>query len=414
MEKKSSKTPAQLESRPRIEALSVKNYRALRDLTLSSVRDLTVLLGHNGSGKSTIFDVFAFLSECFQDGLRRAWERRGRAKELKSRNGTGPVEIEIKYREGTSQPLITYHLEIDEDTGAPIVVREFLKWRRGVAHGQPFRFLDFHRGAGTAIPGDEPDDKAKREETQLSQPDLLAVNALGQLKRHPRVEALRSFITDWHVSYLNTADARGIPEAGPEPRLSQTGDNLANVLQYLQERHIEILKTIFERLGQRVPHLAEVRAEPMADGRLLLKFRDEPFSEPIQARFASDGTLKMLAYLVLLHGPNPPRFVGLEEPENYLFPKLLQELAEECVGASERSQVLVTTHSPFFVDGISIEDIRILRRNELGHTEVIVPMEVTHTRDLISKGGKLGDLWMEGFFDPPTVVPGKRSGGRRR
>ncbi|MBO1349213.1 MAG: AAA family ATPase [Hormoscilla sp. GUM202] len=70
---------------PRIEYLKVKNYRALRDLELKNITPLTVLLGPNGSGKSTIFDMFAFLSECFSVGLRKAWDKRGRFRELRRR-----------------------------------------------------------------------------------------------------------------------------------------------------------------------------------------------------------------------------------------------------------------------------------------------------------------------------------------
>jgi predicted ATPase len=104
----------------RIEYLRVENYRALRKVELKEITPLTVLLGPNGSGKSTLFDVFGFLSESFESGLRRAWDRRGRAKELKSRGSEGPVVIEVKYRE-PGFPLITYHLAVDELAGAPVV-----------------------------------------------------------------------------------------------------------------------------------------------------------------------------------------------------------------------------------------------------------------------------------------------------
>ena len=106
---------------PRIERLKVRNFRALRDVELTNLTPLSGLLGPNGSGKSTVFDVFAFLAECFESGLRRAWEKRGRARELKSRGVEGPVLIEIAYREQPRRPLITYHLEVDEVNGRPVV-----------------------------------------------------------------------------------------------------------------------------------------------------------------------------------------------------------------------------------------------------------------------------------------------------
>ena len=87
----------------------------------------------------------------------------------------------------------------------------------------------------------------------------------------------------------------------------------------------------------------------MQDGRLLLAIKDAPFSHPILAKFASDGTLKLLAYLIVLFDPNPPQLVGIEEPENHLHPRLLPQLAEECRSASANTQLMVTTHSPFFV-----------------------------------------------------------------
>ena len=174
---------------PRITYLKVENFRALRKVELKDLTPLTVLLGPNGSGKSTVFDVFAFLSECFETGLRRAWDRRGRAKELKTRGSNGPLVVEIKYSE-PGRPLITYHLAIDERNGAPIVVEEWLRWKRG-SWGQPFRFLDYKEGRGKAVSGEAPDEQDARVDIALQSPDLIAVNALGQFADHPRVAVQR-------------------------------------------------------------------------------------------------------------------------------------------------------------------------------------------------------------------------------
>src|SRR5262249_31604811 len=223
----------------------------------------------------------------------------------------GPLVVEIKYSEPRF-PLLTYHLAVDEQRGSPIVVEEWLRWKRG-SYGQPFRFLDYKEGRGKAVSGEMPDVQDTRRDIPLQSPDLIAVNALGQFADHPRVAALREFITGWYVSYLSIDNTRGQPEAGPQERLSRSGDNLANVIQYLAEQHPDRLNRIFETLRSRVPRVEKVLAEAMPDGRLLLTIKDAPFDNPILARFASDGTLKMLAYLVLLYDPTPPPFIGIEE-----------------------------------------------------------------------------------------------------
>ena len=242
---------------PRIESLRVKNYRALRDVELQNITPLSAFLGPNGSGKSTLFDVFAFLSECFTVGLRRAWDKRGRFKELRTRGCDGPIEFELKYREKPGIPIITYHLAIEEGSKGAYVETESLRWRRA-RRGKPFHFLAFQRGAGQIIAGETPDMGDRRVEEQLDDASMLAVSSLGQLARHPRVSALRRFITGWHLSYLSADATRGVPEAGPQERLSETGDNLPNVIQYLKEQHPAQLERILSILAYRVPRLEGV------------------------------------------------------------------------------------------------------------------------------------------------------------
>ena len=382
---------------PRIESLRVENYRALRRVEFDKLTPMTVLLGPNGSGKSTVFDVFNFLSECFQFGLRHAWDRRGRGKELKTRGSSGPIVFDLKYREHRDMPVITYHLAIDEGNKGPEVVEEWLQWRRGT-RGRPFRFLEFARGEGSAVSGEMPDEDDKRIPQKLRSPDLIAVSTLGQFSDHPRVAALREFITDWYVSYLSIDQTRSQPEAGPQERLSKGGENLPNVIQYLKEQHPDRLEKIFEVLRQRIPRLERVEAEPMPDGRLLLQIKDAPFEQPVLSRFASDGTMKLLAYLTVLYDPEPPRFIGIEEPENFLHPKLLPELAEECRAAAERSQLLITSHSPFLLNAMRPEEVRILYRDEQGYTQTVRAIDIQGISEFMREGASLGYLWMEGHF----------------
>jgi predicted ATPase len=410
---------------PVIETLKVKNYRALRRLELQQLTPLTVLLGPNGSGKSTIFDVFAFLSECFTDGVRRAWDKRGRFKELRSRGTEGPIEIEVRYEEPNFTPTV-YQLTIDETSRGPIVAAESLRWTRTARGGNNFKFLEFKNGEGFVIAGERPVEGDEPIQERLASAEVLAVNTLGQFRSHPRVVALRNFITGWYLSYLTTttSGARNTPEAGPQERLSQTGDNLANVVQHLREQHPSRLSEILAILRRRIPRLDKVDARVLEDGRLLLQLKDAPFAEPIQARFASDGTLKMLAYLTVLHDPEPPPLIGIEEPENFLHPRLLPELAEECRMASERSQLFVTTHSPFFVDALTAKEVRVVYRDENGYTQTRRASDMPGILEFIEEGATLGHLWLAGHFDvgDPLVHAGgpprpgtstTRRGGKR-
>jgi predicted ATPase len=392
---------------PRIQELRVKNYRALQDLQLTKITPLTVFLGPNGSGKSTVLDVFAFLSECFSAGLRKAWDKRGRFKELRTRSADGPIVFELKYRELPGTPLITYHLSIEEGPRGPFVEEEWLQWKRG-SHGRPFRFLDFKRGAGQVVSGEMPDERDVRSPEELDSREMLAVSTLGQFAKHPRAGALRRFITGWYRSYLSAEHIRGVPEAGPQERLSITGDNLPNVIQNLNEQHGPRLAQILEALSERVPRLENAGTDLLADGRLLLQIKDAPFERPIPAKFASDGTLKMLAYLSVLYDPAPPQLIGIEEPENHLHPRLLPELSEECRSAAARTQLLVTTHSPFFVDGLRPEELWVLFRDERGFTQTRRASDMPRVRESAGEGAHLGQLWMEGAFEAgdPLVASG--------
>ena len=383
---------------PRIEYMRIKNYRALRDLHIKDMTPLTVFLGPNGSGKSTIIDLFLFLSECFTTGLRKAWDARGRFRELRTRGENGPITIEIRYREHRDAPLITYHIAIDENKKGPYIAEEWLQWRRGRS-GKPWKFLDFNEGSGRVIPGEMPEEGDAGTLETLDSAERLAASTLGQLAKHPRIGALRQFITDWHLAYMNADSARGIPDAGAQERLSPEGDNLPNVIQYLKEHHPERLDRIMQALSARVPCVQEVNTELLTDGRLLLQIKDAPFDRPIPAKFASRGTLKLLQYLTLLYDPDPPHLIGIEEPENDLHPRLLAGLAEEFRDASSRSQIIVTTHSPFFINGLRPSELWVLYRDEEGFTQAQCAVHMQGIPAFIESGALLGHLWSEGYFE---------------
>ena len=382
-----------------IEEISVKNYRVLQNITLKDIKPFSVFLGPNGSGKTTFFDVIGFLSDCLTTNVKKALEKRGRFQEVISRDcGEDEIEIVIIYRENKKSPKITYTVAIALQNGSPIVSRETLRWRRSY-QGKPFDFLNFENGEGVVISGENPEITDNRISYKMDDPSSLAIKTIGQLSDNPRIASLRRFIEGWFLSYFIPDQARQLATAGAMEHLSREGDNISNVVQYLADEHPESLSKILKLLAKRIPKLEKVESEPTIDGRLALLFKDAPFSKPFLARFSSDGTLKLLAYLILLNDPNPPQLLCIEEPENGLHHRLLDPLSEELKAYSQRAQVFVSTHSPFFVNTIKdAKQLWIFQRDDNGYATVTRADKIEDAKNFIESEAGLGDLWSEGYL----------------
>lgn len=387
----------------RINTISVKNFKVLKDIKIENIPNMAVFLGMNGSGKSTLFDVFGFLHDCLAGNVKSALSKRGGFKEVRSREQEGAIEIEIKFRAGENEPLVTYILQINlNESNDPVVKREILRYRRG-SKGSPWHMLDFSNGEGEAIDCNpesyEQAKKAKRDKQTLDSPDILAIKGLGQFKKFKAVSDFRRFIEDWHVSDFHIEEARMTKDAGYSEQLSTTGDNLSLVAQYMFENHKDKFDSILKKMSERVPGVKHVEAKITEEGGILLKFQDEKFKNPFASRFVSDGTIKMFAYLILLNDPKPHTLLCIEEPENQLYPKLLQELAEEFREYAESGgQVFVSTHSPDFLNAVELDEIYCLVKKD-GFTSIKRACDVELIKNLYDEGDLPGYLWNQGFFD---------------
>lgn len=384
-----------------IETIEIRNYRLFREAKLSDLPRLCVIVGANGSGKSTLFDVFSFLKDSLTQNVSAAVARRGGYRELVSRGEKGPISIVIKFRESGGR-LATYQLEITEESGRPVVEREVLKFRRG-QYGQPWHFVDFSRGRGSAITNEaaygSEGVEEERKEHQLDDPSVLAIKGLGQFKEFRVVAEFRSLIENWHISDFHIADARPSVEAGYAEHLSTSGDNIPQVAQYLYEHHRDRFDRILQVMSERVPGVSRVEAKATEDGRLVLRFQDGSFKDPFIARYVSDGTIKMFAYLVLLYDPSPHPLLAVEEPENQLYPELMRELVEEFRDYARRGgQVFVSTHSPEFVNGATLDEIYWLSKRD-GFTTIHRASESDLLRRLVAAGDSPGALWRQGLFE---------------
>ena len=343
---------------------------------------------------------------------------------------TGPIEFEVYYREDRNSRPITYEIAIDlDETMRPFVVRERLRQRRqGQASGWPFSFLILNEGKGFVWKGDEGgsqiheegnfdlfefmktlERKIKQEESketelvELDDKRKLGISTLGSLKQHPRISAFRRFIEGWYLSYFTPDAARSLPLAGPQKHLNIHGDNLGNVVQFMEREHPKRFKAILERISEKIPGISRIDTEKTNDGRLLLRFNDKGFVDPFYAQQMSDGTLKVFAYLLLLEDPSPPPFLCIEEPENGLYHKLLEALATEfrrhATGRKDSSQVFITTHQPYFVDALTPEEVWILEKGDNGFSTVRRASDDEVVKNLVAEGLPLGSLWYSDYLD---------------
>lgn len=389
----------------KIENIHIENFKSLRRVEIRNMPSLCIFVGANGSGKTTLFHVFGFLKECLTFNVTRALQSFGGFHEVISRNAEKKeIIIEIQYRmEITGKDrLVTYRLEITlDEKGKPCIKREILRYKRG-ASGSPFHFLDFAYGKGQAVVNEEDfsktDEELTKEEQQL-QPDILAIKGLGQFERFKAAYAFRQLIEGWHISDFHINLARGSKDySGYSDHLSDTGDNLQLVAKNIHDNHPEIFAQILNKMKMRIPGIGEITPETTQDNRLLLKFRDQSFADPFIDKYVSDGTIKMFAYLVLLHDPKPFPLLCIEEPENQLYPKLMAELLEELRDYARRGgQVLVSTHSPDLLNAAELEEVFWLVK-KAGYTELHRASDDEQIRRYISEGDKLGYLWKEGAF----------------
>ena len=390
----------------KIESIRLKNFKVFQNVEIKEIPAFCVIVGANGSGKSTLFDVFHFLKDCLQFNVTTALRARGGFREVVSREHQEElVEIEIQFRMeiNNRDRLVTYLLEISQDEkGNGLVEREILRYKRG-PYGSPFHFLDYSKGQGFAITNEEDFDKEEeeleRENQELNSSDILAIKGIGQFQRFKAANAFRQFIESWNVSDFHISLARGSKDiAGLSEHLSSNGDNLQLAANYLYENHKDVFEVILKKMSHRIPGMGQITPEQTADGRLLLKFQDGSFKDPFIDKYVSDGTIKMFAYLILLHDPNPHPLLCIEEPENQLYPRLLAELAEEFREYALRGgQVFVSTHSPDFLNAVELDEVIWLTK-ESGFTHVFRAKDDEQLSAYMESGDQMGYLWKEGFF----------------
>lgn len=399
----------------RLQGIRIQRFRALADVGIGQVRyasgdaipDVACFIGPNGAGKSSLLDVFGFISQCLADGVEAACDHpaRGGFEGLRTQGETGPIAFELFFDGGDAARPIVYRLEVDLLDGVPVVVSESLRQRRkGETRGKPYYFLSLKYGKGKVWAGvyDAKSDSKTAEWVKLADPTQLGIATLGNLEKHPRIVQVRRYIEEWYLSYFVPDAARELQPAGAQRWLDRRGSNIGNVLQHFKRQYPGEFKRILKRVANAIPGVSHLDTVVAPDRRLLISFDEAGYEDPFYQFSMSDGTLKMLAYAVLMADPKPRPFMGIEEPENGLYVQLVESLARQLVShaasAESQTQVLVTTHSPYFVDALRPEQVWLMEKGEDGFVHVERTADIPVVREMVDGGVPLGSLWYSQHF----------------
>ena len=405
----------------RIAGISIKNYGSLKEIKMgkllsdTSQKELTnmnAIIGQSGTGKSTLADAFGFLADCLEKGVEQACDLNGRGgyEKIRSQGVNDPIEFEIYYRETSNEAPITYEISIGLDKySRPIVEKERLRQRRkNEKYGRPMSFLYLEYGKGYAFKGAEGgyDEEKNKEDgekvdVELADSRQLGIVTLGELREHPRIVKFKNFLKNWFLCYFSPMAAREIPNAGPQKYLNRLGNNINNVAEYMYREDRKEFSKILGNIQTKLPGIQKIKPVKMPNGQLVLEFLEQGFEQPFYSQKMSDGTLKLFAYYLLLHEKDARPLVFIEEPENGLYHKYLADLAVQMKNAIKGTfskQLFVTTHSPFFVNALSPEEVWVLEKQQDGFSKIKRASEYDYVKQLCESEVNLGDLWYSDYF----------------
>lgn len=404
----------------KILGIAIQNYGSLKNIKMgklysnqhgSELGNMVAIIGPSGNGKSTLADAFGFISDCLSSDVESACDanNRGGYDQLVSQGSRDPIHFEIYYKESNNSRPITYELTIAKDkSGRPYVKDERLRQRRpGNKSGRLLSFLNLTDGKGYAFEGKEggQDDDGSVEgdkvDVELSDIRRLGIVTLGAMKQYSRIEMFLAFLKSWYLCYFTPDAARQIQTATPAQYLNRTGSNLNNVAQYMYRENPSDFKKILYDIQTKIPNIKKIEPIKMQNGQMVLEFWQDGFENPFFSPRMSDGTLKLFAYYLLLHERNPRQLVFVEEPENGLYHQYLATLATEMkrnVGTGFSKQLFVTTHSPFFVNALSPEQVWVLEKDKDGFSTAKQASSYQFVKDLVEEGATMGDLWYSQYF----------------
>lgn len=348
-----------------IEQLKLENFLSYGSPgAVIDLLPLNVLVGPNGSGKSNLIEALAILRATAGD-LASAFRAGGGIGEYvrKVPDGREVVSIQATVLPSDLQSHLRYGIDIARVGAAPEVVREYL--REPVAVGPKKTMLervvyDFNNGKVRLARRHLPNSEPTPDELRLLNPqDLERDQSILSQRRDPELYPEITSLADLFIKIaiyqewtFGAQTKSRLPQGTDLPTdfLRPDGSNLALVLNDLLKRSTTRNKLVeyLQRFYAAAQHISTT-----IQGGTVQLFIEESDDVLVPATRLSDGTLRYLSLLAILCHPSPPPIVCIEEPELGLHPDILPTIAELLLDASQRTQLIVTTHSDALVSALS-------------------------------------------------------------
>lgn len=349
-----------------IEKLSIRNFKSIGDRQDIPMGPLVVLVGPNASGKSSIIESLALLKATSEHSLRVALERFGGYE-----SAVWGSETDRNIAFAVTSIKTAYELEIKYEKGSEVASEKF--------KGSP---QDFERhGAFMRHEG----------------PHYALDPGRSTLAQYPEFAGLwPDAFRSWAFHHFNPRGMRAAQKIEKQYLLSETGNNLSTVLHTLFSDRDPAFEEIEEFLKGIVPTVERLLSPIEGEARTYAAIREKGVPNEIGSWAMSYGTLFGLALGAALISPKPASLIAIEAPDTELHPYLMEDIAEALLAASERSQVIITTHSPYLLNHLPAESVIVVEK-ENGMTQCRPIGSNKELKEVIEMLGA-GSAWYSGHL----------------
>lgn len=337
--------------------IGIRGFRRLFSVDLE-IRPLMVIIGANGVGKTSVLDAFSLLSASAAGNLNSKLNEMGGLGTIVTGGLAATVCASVDMEVPDYNPL-KYDIHLTSKGQSYAISEETLTQARSGHYDEPFKHIDAHYSDIRYY---------EIEENRLLRPNWdhnpfeTSLSQVPKMFQQPEdLRRILSSATQYHVLNVGERAPIKLPQQMKPAELpGADGEDLASFLYYLRESDHGRYETIEDTLKSAFPGFENLNFPPVAAGMIAMTWKDRSFKVPLYMNQLSEGTLRFLWLASLLQSPKLPTIAMIDEPEVSLHPELLSLLADLMREASQRTQIIVATHSDSLIRFLDPKEVIVM------------------------------------------------------